>query len=471
MFPALGLILLASPQEEPAVRLKVGEHPVRSVAFLPDGKRLLAGSGPAGIWDLSNGKELRRLENLDGNGGVWILRLSADGRVVVGHEDSGRQVASWNAATGKETARIREEVKFFHLSVSPDGTRALVAGNGIGLYDTATLLKKPVRFEPAPETVHSASFSPDGRSLAIAEAESVVRIRDVATGEVLRTLAAAEPEPMALAYSPDGSLLCVASESGGVSLWDLRTGESRGRLSGSAALLEMAFTPDGRLLVMLDLDGGLSAVETASGTVVRSLAKGLESATSLAVAPDGARLAVGRAGGEVLVWKTLPDVKPLEDDEVAGTWDALSGPPDRAFEALLRLGATHRAAEALAGRLLAVPPPKEVEAVLAGLESPEIQVREDAVRRLEGLLHDPGVAKALETSASAEARSRVKHLLQARAGRPLRQAEALRRWRAVWAIERAGGMAQLEALSKGGDAAIQTVEARRALERLRGNRK
>jgi hypothetical protein len=233
----------------------------------------------------------------------------------------------------------------------------------------------------------------------------------------------------------------------------------------------MAFTPDGRLLVMLDLDGGLSAVETASGTVVRSLAKGLESATSLAVAPDGARLAVGRAGGEVLVWKTLPDVKPLGDDEVAGTWDALSGPPDRAFEALLRLGATHRAAEALAGRLLAVPPPKEVEAVLAGLESPEIQVREDAVRRLEGLLHDPGVAKALETSASAEARSRVKDLLQARAGRPLRQAEALRRWRAVWAIERAGGMAQLEALSKGGDAAIQTVEARRALERLRGNRK
>jgi eukaryotic-like serine/threonine-protein kinase len=67
------------------------------------------------------------------------------------------------------------------------------------------------------------SFSPDGRTLALAASDFQVRLVDVETAEELATLEAPNPQPLAwLAFSPDGSQLAAACLTQQIQLWDLR---------------------------------------------------------------------------------------------------------------------------------------------------------------------------------------------------------------------------------------------------------
>lgn len=97
--------------------------------------------------------------------------------------------------------------------------------------------------------VWTLAFSPDGQCLATAGFDMNIRIWDVATAKVLRTLSGHGEKIIAVAFSPDGRWLASASEDKTVKLWNANTGsEVRTLMADSRTALSVAFSPDGTSL-------------------------------------------------------------------------------------------------------------------------------------------------------------------------------------------------------------------------------
>jgi WD40 repeat protein len=172
--------------------------PINCLAFSADGRRLFAGDMGSFVPD---------------------QRLPRDGRVVVWDADTGRPVRDWTAHRGRVQT----------LAVSPDGgTVASAAWDeelGLRLWDAATgTLRHALQ---APPAVTVVAFSPDGRRLAAAGYEGVVRLCDPATGQDLLTLRGPAPQMIEteandthIAFSPDGTRLAVNCWTKAIHLFD-----------------------------------------------------------------------------------------------------------------------------------------------------------------------------------------------------------------------------------------------------------
>jgi RNA polymerase sigma factor (sigma-70 family) len=232
-------------------------------AFLPDGKSLLTlEGGPATfrLWDLESGKERRSFKvvppkSVGDPGGRLVTvvvphctprraALSPDGKTLAIGPDfpegpSGVPVRLWDVATGKAGRDLEEPAK---PADGPDEAGASRRALGGARWHM--------------KSRDGRAFSPDGRLLVDWAEHPFGRSRidhvyvwDAATGRAVATLAAG-PRPGAAnaAFAPDGRTLATASADGVVRLWETATwkvrAEFRGHRDGITAL---AFGPDGRL--------------------------------------------------------------------------------------------------------------------------------------------------------------------------------------------------------------------------------
>ncbi len=120
-----------------------GGYGTSSVAFSPDGRRMVASNGDwennAAIWDLATGALLRTLKGHSRV--VFSVAFSPDGsKVLTGGLDGTARI--WNAATGRQVSVLRLDSASPVLSVefSPDGARALTghADGSIAIWNAAT---------------------------------------------------------------------------------------------------------------------------------------------------------------------------------------------------------------------------------------------------------------------------------------------------------------------------------------------
>ncbi len=96
----------------------------------------------------------------------------------------------------------------------------------------------------------------------------------------------------AIAFSPDGSLLASASRDKTVKLWNLKTGEVTRSIPGAQAQLSsLAFSGDGKRLAIGDVGLQAQVIDVASGAVLTTIAHP-DGVGEVALTPDGMWLAI-----------------------------------------------------------------------------------------------------------------------------------------------------------------------------------
>jgi len=278
---------------------------VFSVAFSPDGRYALAGSGDETVrlWEVATGRKVRRFEGHTDS--VATVAFSPDGRYVLsGGWD--KTVRVWEVATGHEVRRFKghtDSVK--SVAFSPDGRYALSGSDDstVRLWDAAT--GREVRcFKGHTDSVISVAFSPDGRYALSGSEDNTMRLWDVTSGQEVRCFEGHSWPVTSVTFSPNGRYVLSGSEDETVRLWKVATGQEVRRFEGHTdSVWSVAFSPDGRYALSGSWDKTLRLWEVATGREVRRFEGHTDYVYSVAFSPDGRYALSGSADDTVRLWE------------------------------------------------------------------------------------------------------------------------------------------------------------------------
>jgi WD40 repeat protein len=229
-------------------------------AFSPDGRMLATALWDGGLkfWDVNTRAELRALHPVcDGPVcSVTSVAFSPDGKILAtgiisGNGDSGG-IKLWDVKTGLELRTLSGNYgQVQAVAVSPDGTTLATTNcqDTIKIWDIRTGAELRTLGQPAGGCTPALAFSPDGAMLASTEGEpnpEDIRIRDVKTGTVLRTLRGYSHlsqithkgianDLESVTFSPDGNVVAGSDYDRITKLWDVRSGSVLRTLGGPNA--------------------------------------------------------------------------------------------------------------------------------------------------------------------------------------------------------------------------------------------
>jgi WD40 repeat protein/serine/threonine protein kinase len=223
---------------------------VFSVAFSPDGRRILTGSynGDVQFWLVETGEPLAlkiKHETL-----IWVICFSPDGRRLFTSSDD-RTIRFSDAQTGEALSPpIKQDGVVFNAAFSPDSSRVVTgAGDGtVRLWDSAS--GKPVGVPMAHKgNVNSVAFSPDGRKVLTSSSDKTARLWDGETGEPIGSAMQHAKSVLNAAFSPDGSRLVTAGADNIAQLWSTSDGKPTGVPMIHQGVDVVVFSPDGHRLL------------------------------------------------------------------------------------------------------------------------------------------------------------------------------------------------------------------------------
>jgi RNA polymerase sigma factor (sigma-70 family) len=199
----------------------------RAGGFTPDGKCLALALRDTTIrlYDVANGKELRRFEGHQGPVGTVVF--APNGKTLAGGAKGGG-VAVWDVDSGKKLRHLELDEPAKYLTISADGKMLAAAGQRgrIQLWDTDT--GKALRgWQAHALGAVALAFSPDGKVLASAgnvRGESI-RLWDVESGNALQPTEGHNGMVRALSVTADSKSVLSLGQDRRVLGWDLATGQ------------------------------------------------------------------------------------------------------------------------------------------------------------------------------------------------------------------------------------------------------
>ncbi len=288
----------------------------QTLAFSPDGNRLVTVAGSAQVWDICACQALKTFDEYSGT--LYEAAFSSDGKLAAVVSNN-IQVRDLEAGKVRYTFGGSQPLVF-----SPDGKKLAFASSkdSIGLVDTGTGQKLAADI-PCP-TLAGIAFSPDNKTIAFGGDGCKVTLQDVHSGKTLRILDKAQDNDGRyyvenLAFSPDGSKLVVAGHYT-VEIWDIQTGALLQTIEGLNNSTQVAFSPNGRSLAISGFGGysdhaKVQIWDTTSSRLIFILTTLQHQISKIAFSADGQLLAIG---GDNTYSEEAPKIE---------LWDAWSGQP------------------------------------------------------------------------------------------------------------------------------------------------
>ncbi len=214
---------------------------------------------------------------------------------------------------------LPKDVLIYDIAFSPDGNHLAVAGDfGILLYDTR-IVDKPIKVAGNTGSVVQIAFSPDGKVIASVNANfpGTIRLLDSNTGELLRTINARTRKEdkeiliFGVSCSPDSNTI-ISRHNGHrfygpvdntIRMWDIDTGKLLRTLSGhSQHINAMAYCPESKIIATGSDDHTLRLWDADKGKLLHILSGHTDSVRSVAFSPDGRVILSGSGDRTLRLW-------------------------------------------------------------------------------------------------------------------------------------------------------------------------
>ncbi|MCX7611000.1 MAG: serine/threonine protein kinase [Ignavibacterium sp.] len=151
--------------------------------------------------------------------------------------------------------------------------------------------------------INSVAFSPNGKILASGSGDKTIKLWDVQTGNLIRTLEGHNRWVTSVTFSPDGKILASGSVDKTIKLWDVETGELIRTLEGhNVDVWSVSFSPDGKILASGSMDNTIKLWNVETGENIKTFDEHYSSVFSVAFSPDGKYLASGGLDGAIILY-------------------------------------------------------------------------------------------------------------------------------------------------------------------------
>lgn len=195
------------------------------------------------------------------------------------------------------------------LDFRPDGL-AIAVGSGppsrsgqVQIYavDDGALLRDWAAVHS--DTVFGLRFSPDGSRLASSAADKTVRLWDVASGELMKSLEGHTHHVLGVDWHAHGQTVATASADQTVKVWNVETGGQRRTIGGiPKEVTSIRYLGDSPQFAVACADGQVRLYNGDDGKLVRAMNVAEDFLYVVDVTADGKRLVAGGQTGVVQVW-------------------------------------------------------------------------------------------------------------------------------------------------------------------------
>jgi WD40 repeat protein len=310
----------------PPLRLEEHFSAVYSVAFSPDGARIVSGSKDKTvcIWDTITGNVIVG-PMIGHTQEVNLVTFSPDGSKVASCSDD-TTIRIWDSHTGAPVSQpfCGHTGWVYAIAYSPDGKKIASASvdGTIRVWDAVT---GHVIFDPIEDHRHSVwsvVFSPDGALLASASSDESIHINNATTGATITSLQGHSDSVYWIAFSPDGKWIVSGSRDTTVRVWDVDSATSTGDqkcptqlarcFQGHTHWVEtVTFSSDGQEILSGSQDGTIRIWDFHTGVTICILYAPNHYASprtpgiwSVMKSPDGDRIIAGTRNGTIYQWNS-----------------------------------------------------------------------------------------------------------------------------------------------------------------------
>jgi len=305
---AVKLWEVATKRELPS--LEVGSGSPRSIAFTPDGKRLVeCDADGMKTWNLATRKIDQTYKGVD-----TLLGLSPDGRRLASSTHGG-VILLWDSATGERLATMKGHAGFVaYLAFSPDGKNVASAGadGTLKVWITTGDRSAALITVPGTSTRENAGrlwLSEDAQTFLSGFGTTTIRFWNSATGKP--RCAPFENKARVTCYSSaiDGKI-ALGDADARATIWDVAAGKSVHTFQGPTKdINDVALSRDGQWLAIAGR-GKAQVWDIQKGLAVRTIDDAPKDSINLQLSPDGKQLVVVTNLGEVKSW-SVPEGRVL----------------------------------------------------------------------------------------------------------------------------------------------------------------
>jgi WD40 repeat protein len=272
--------------------IRLGKERSLGPVLSPGGRWLAtAGADTAALFDATTGELRATLPHKDAVA-IMSLTFSPDGRQLITTQFGPRVARVWSVPSGVllNNPIKSERGSNSNAAFTPDGRFFAVASHGAQIYNSATG-EKTGPFLPHDDLVWTLCFTPDGRRLITASQDHVMKIWNVATGELSIPPLRVGGHCVASAINDEGSKINLVFKDGGGELWDINSGDRLAEIPLHAALLsryQRHWSADGQHALVCTPDGKVHRLRLGGGKARALSVATDDSFKEMTFAPDAA---------------------------------------------------------------------------------------------------------------------------------------------------------------------------------------